>query len=390
MAHLPASALQAPSKNRKRTPAPSTIPKSPPTRTTLTPFHFARLTAKWELDRRIPSPASRAAWAAARGLDPVKGSYEMDVGDVEAEEEEGRKAREEKAKRGVVRVKREEEGEVEMGKGEEEGEAEAHVGIPPQTGLVPTSVHVLMEVDEQMKTGEQDTPIPSTITPSPPPTLPSSPISTSSPLTLSQCFLPPSSPYTSPPPRSAPSPPASPPRFTPAHTGLQASVYPCVGLCAGVRFDQAGRSSLPMLTALCRCESRLLVLVPRLAVPPSVGGRAPSAESKSKYSTKQPKKIAHRPAKAVIIPPKTSKPWPSRKRPKTPPPPSLDPPAAPVAPRPSPPPPQAVSGYPSTRVTSARTQALADIQVNSHRSSSRHRHRHRYQNRFRRLHTDAR
>ncbi|KAF6743932.1 hypothetical protein DFP72DRAFT_791550, partial [Ephemerocybe angulata] len=30
------------------------------------------LTAIWELDRRIPSPASRAAWATARGLDAEK------------------------------------------------------------------------------------------------------------------------------------------------------------------------------------------------------------------------------------------------------------------------------------------------------------------------------
>ncbi|KAF6742455.1 hypothetical protein DFP72DRAFT_182635 [Ephemerocybe angulata] len=45
---------------------------APTVMATLTPFHFAHLTAIWELDRRIPSPASRAAWAAGRGLDAAK------------------------------------------------------------------------------------------------------------------------------------------------------------------------------------------------------------------------------------------------------------------------------------------------------------------------------
>ncbi|KAF6745211.1 hypothetical protein DFP72DRAFT_926714 [Ephemerocybe angulata] len=77
--------------------------------------HFARLTAIWALDRHIPSPASRAAWAAARGLDAAKvqgieipeGSCEMEVGDVEAEEEEESKARDERAKRKRVTAKKE-------------------------------------------------------------------------------------------------------------------------------------------------------------------------------------------------------------------------------------------------------------------------------------------
>ncbi|KAF6743897.1 hypothetical protein DFP72DRAFT_1079314 [Ephemerocybe angulata] len=146
MAHPPASAPQAPSKKRKRMPTRLTIPKSPPTRTTLTPFHFARLTAIWELDRRIPSPASRAAWAAARGVDLAKGSYEMEVGDVEAEEEE-RKAREEKSK---IKKEVEEVDSMQMRKMEEE----------PQEDI-------------------QDIRATSAVAPTPPPTLPSSPILTS-------------------------------------------------------------------------------------------------------------------------------------------------------------------------------------------------------------------
>ncbi|KAF6756078.1 hypothetical protein DFP72DRAFT_1066902 [Ephemerocybe angulata] len=143
--------------------------------------HFARLNAIWALDRRIPSPASRAAWDAARGFDVEKvhkcageedrveipeGSYEMEVGDVEAEEEE----EEERAKEAleVLEVSREEEEEEAKGMsvysrfernsflGKRDTES---VAIPPQTSPVPTLsllAQVPMEVDEEMATGEQD------------------------------------------------------------------------------------------------------------------------------------------------------------------------------------------------------------------------------------------
>ncbi|KAF6743935.1 hypothetical protein DFP72DRAFT_858192 [Ephemerocybe angulata] len=177
MAHPPASAPAAPSKKRKRTPTTSTIPE--PTTTTIpnttttaprtaapTPAHFARLTVIWALDRRIPTPASRAAWAAARGLDAAKklgleipeGSYEMDVGDPDEEEEEERKGteeREEKDRKKRVRVKKEVVEEGEMRREEEGEEAKgmgdtARVAMPPQTSPAPSSTlmpHALMEVD---------------------------------------------------------------------------------------------------------------------------------------------------------------------------------------------------------------------------------------------------
>ncbi|KAF5331213.1 hypothetical protein D9611_013139 [Ephemerocybe angulata] len=75
----------------------------------------------------------------------------------------------------------------------------------------------LMEDRQQIQTGvddAEDISQTSAITPRLPPPLPSSPMPTSSPLTLSQCFLPPSSPYTSPPPRSeSPTTPLSDKRF---------------------------------------------------------------------------------------------------------------------------------------------------------------------------------
>ncbi|KAF6743921.1 hypothetical protein DFP72DRAFT_1177466 [Ephemerocybe angulata] len=133
MAHPPASAPPT----TTRTAAPSAA-------------HFARLTAIWALDRHIPWPASRAAWAAARGLDAAKvqgieipeGSCEMEVGDVEAEEEEERKARDERAKRKQVTVKKEAEEVKGVGMKKEEDEAQGrngtgHAPVVPQTFPAP-------------------------------------------------------------------------------------------------------------------------------------------------------------------------------------------------------------------------------------------------------------
>ncbi|KAF6747381.1 hypothetical protein DFP72DRAFT_1050130 [Ephemerocybe angulata] len=234
MAHPPASA-----KKRKRTPTAWAIPKpttttrtaAPTVMATLTTAHFARLTAIWELDHRIPSSASRAAWAAARGLDAAKklgieipeGRYEMEVGDVEAEEEEERKAREAReekatARRMRVRVKKEV-GEVEMRRRERRRE-------------------------RKRKAGEQDTSPPS-LGPHLHPILhPRCPHHRP---TLSQYFLPPSSPYPSPPPPplSAPSPPASPPIDLPRPRSV--CIFTHFGVCTGVRVDQADRP-LSMMT----------------------------------------------------------------------------------------------------------------------------------------------
>ncbi|KAF5320620.1 hypothetical protein D9611_013736 [Ephemerocybe angulata] len=426
MARPPASAPKAPSNKRKCTPTTATIPK-PPT-TTLTPAHFARLSAIWALDRRIPTPASRAAWAAARGLDVEKvhkwwyrcrarakkmgveipgGSYEMDVGDVETEEEaeaeEERKAREEKDRRRRVKVKEEEEEEeqvegVQMSKMEEAREETQGkfdttcVALAPQTLPVPTplppaevtvedtqqiqtgvdyaaflgegdttqvalaphtlAVHsssamaqALMEVDEAMETGEQDIPKLSgtTRTPGPSPTLPSSPIPTSSsPLTLSQCFLPPSSPFTSPPPRSAPSASASPPPppDLPRLTRASKRMY-----LTALEYVPASDSKLaPLDDGKCTASTATSHPAPiqplserRTSLNDNIQPVSASKAKESKSSTKQVKKIAHRPATTAIIAPKTSKP--SRKRPKsTRSPPVLPAPAPPVASRPSPPP----------------------------------------------------
>ncbi|KAF5340009.1 hypothetical protein D9611_012332 [Ephemerocybe angulata] len=258
MAHPPASAPSAPSKKRKHSPTTSTIPN--PTTTTTAPrtgaptaAHFARLSALWALDRRIPSPASRAAWAAARGLDAEKvhkwwyrcrarakkmgvevpeGSYEMEVGDVEGEEEEEeRKAREEREEKGEkarsrrVKVKEEEEEEEEQVEGVQMSKVEEEEQEETQGQDTPSAVgFVQVEDCQQIQTGVDDAvgapththrspaiPNASAVTGTPSPPLPPSPRPTSSPLTLSQCFLPPSSPYTSPPPRSAPCPPTLPP-----------------------------------------------------------------------------------------------------------------------------------------------------------------------------------
>ncbi|KAF6755577.1 hypothetical protein DFP72DRAFT_847309 [Ephemerocybe angulata] len=165
-----------------------------------------------------------------------EGSYEMKVGDPEAEmdEEVERKAREEKDRRRRVRAKKEVE-EVERRKGEEEEESNgegdtARVSIPPQTSPGPTSWGRGDGNRGRIRRHRAT----SAVIPTPPPTLPSSPIPTSSSLTLSQCFLPPSSPYTSPPPRSAPSRPASPPpppnlpRLTRASKRLYTRILECV------------------------------------------------------------------------------------------------------------------------------------------------------------------
>ncbi|KAF6745831.1 hypothetical protein DFP72DRAFT_1153217 [Ephemerocybe angulata] len=372
MARPPASAPKDPSNKRKCTPTTSTIPK-PPT-TTLTPAHFARLSAIWALDRRIPTPASRAAWAAARSLYPEKvhkwwyrcrarakkmeieipeGSYEMEVGDVEAEEEEERMAREEREER----VKKELEEDVEMKKGEEKAQEgtqgkddTVNVAIPPQTSSVPTLLplrQVLMEVDEAMETsghGVEGILAPSPITPSPPATLHSSPMPTSSPLTLSQCFLPPSSPFTSPPPRSAPSPPGSPPpppdlpRLTRASKRLYIHALEPVPASKPAPLDDDGKCTLtskasavsshttpvePLTerrasqieNALCRCEfltdSAFLPVFSSLHQLAS--NLRPVALLDVKPTSRKPKKPAHRPAKTTITGPKTSNP--SRKRP---------------------------------------------------------------------------
>ncbi|KAF5319829.1 hypothetical protein D9611_012836 [Ephemerocybe angulata] len=378
MAHPPTSAPAAPSKKRKRTPTTSAIPKPPTTTRTAAPTaaHFARLTAIWELDRRIPSPASRAAWAAARGLDVEKvhkwwyrcrarakkmgieipeGSYEMEVGDVEAEVE-----RKEKDKRGRVRAKKEVVEDVGMRKGEEEDDDEkgkndtANVTMPPQTAPVPMSLppaQVLMAVDEAMETSGDDAadiPSPST-TPHPPPTLPSSPIGSSSPLTFSQCFLPPSSPYTSPPPRSAPSPHASPPIDLPRLTRASQRLY-TLALDPVPPYDSTkpaplgeGISTLTSESSpvqpLTERRTSQIENVLRVWVPKTKGPKPPA---------KQAKKPAHRPVKTMILVPQSSKP--SRKRSKT-----TRPPAA--APR------TASRSLPAPPLSPARSRAPADIEI---------------------------
>ncbi|KAF6759425.1 hypothetical protein DFP72DRAFT_134905 [Ephemerocybe angulata] len=83
--------------------------KPKPTYKRLTANHFAQLHAIWDADRRIPTVASRRAWANARGVNPdnVHGwwsrraqkakamgiecsreAYDMEVGDVEPEARE--------------------------------------------------------------------------------------------------------------------------------------------------------------------------------------------------------------------------------------------------------------------------------------------------------------
>ncbi|KAF6756054.1 hypothetical protein DFP72DRAFT_1066879 [Ephemerocybe angulata] len=361
MAHPPASAPAGPSKKRKRTPTTSTIPK--PTTTTLTPAHFARLSAIWALDRRIPSPASRAAWAAARGLNAAKvhewwyrcrawakmmgveipeGSYEMDVGDPEAEEEEERKAREERAekvKRRRVKIKKEVVEEVEMRKGEEEEMEEAKgkgdtPAIPRQTSPVPMSLplaQVLIEVDEEMKNaGERDIREASAATQSPP-------------LTLSQYFLPPSSPYATPSPRSAPFPPASSPappdlpRLTWAAKRLYIHALEPVPKASAVSSHSAPVQPLSERWTSLN-DNIQHVSVPKTKV--TVEPKPPASRAK---------KPAHRPVKTTIIPPKTSKP--SRKRSKT----TRPPAAAPrTASRYSPPPPP---------VQATTSRALVDVEI---------------------------
>ncbi|KAF6743144.1 hypothetical protein DFP72DRAFT_859524 [Ephemerocybe angulata] len=331
MAHPPASAPSASSKRRKHTPTASTIPK-PPT-TTLT-AHFARLTAIWALDRRIPTPASRAAWAAARGLDAEKvhkwwyrcrararktgvvipeGSYEMEVGDVEAEVEEERRAREEKARRRRVRVKKEV-AEVDMRREEEaqeevKGEGDtAHVPLASHTLAAHSSLllaQILMEVDEAMTSGGDDAEAirkASAVTQSPP-------------LTLSQCFLPPSSPYTSPPPRSAPSPPASPPplpdlpRLTRASKRLYIHALESVLASDSVKLDPLGDANCISAEAPVVGSHQTLQRLPLAESRNDNIQRVcvPKAKELKPAATKA-KKCAPRPAKTTIIPPKFSNP----------------------------------------------------------------------------------
>ncbi|KAF6756060.1 hypothetical protein DFP72DRAFT_1066885 [Ephemerocybe angulata] len=293
-----------------------------------------------------PPPLGLHAWAAARGLDAAKvhkwwyrcrarakklgveipeGSCEMDVRDPEAEEGEERKAREEreeKDKRRTVKVKKEVVEEVEMRKGEEEEMEEAKgkgdtPAIPRQASPVPTPpplAQVLMEVDEEMKNaGEQDIPEASAVTQSPP-------------LTLSQCFLPPSSPYTSPP--------------------LHAQCRPL--LYRRLRF-QIYPISQALEAALCRYE--FLTGSARLSFPRLYSFLRPVALLEVKDTSKKSKKIAPRPAKSTITALKTSKP--SRKRPK-----STNPPAPPPVP-----PPAASRSSPSPPLSPARSRTPADLEI---------------------------
>ncbi|KAF5340015.1 hypothetical protein D9611_012334 [Ephemerocybe angulata] len=263
----------------------------------------------------------------------------MDVGDVEAEAEEERKAREEreeKDRRRRVRVKKEVE-EVEMRREEEEEEAKGkgdtgRVAMPPQASPAPTSTpmaHALMAVDGAVDDAE-DIREASAATQSPP-------------LTLSQYFLPPSSPYTTPSPRSAPFPPASSPAppDLPRLTWAAKRLY--IHALEPVPKASAVSSHSAPVQPLSERRTSLNDNIQHVSVPKT------KVTVEPKPPARRAKKPAHRPVKTTIIPPKTSKP--SRKRSKT----TRPPAAAPrTASRYSPPPPP---------VQATTSRALVDVEI---------------------------
>ncbi|KAF5331242.1 hypothetical protein D9611_013143 [Ephemerocybe angulata] len=309
----------------------------------------------------------------------------MEVGDVEAEEDEERKAREERAKRRGEWVKKEEdeveqvEG-VQMRKMEEESQEEtqgkgdtARIDLSPKTLPVPLAP-VQVEDFQKIQTGVDDAAdiaAPSPITPGPLPSLLPSPMPTSSPLTLSQCFLPPSTPFTSPPPRSAPSPPASPPpptdlpRLTRASKRLYINALEYVPASDSIEpttLDD-GKCTLASEASalgqpLSERRTSLNDKIPRtpfwcdfLMAPTRVllflASRV-SVTVEPKPPARRAKKPAHRPVKTTIISPKPSKP--SRKRSKT-----TRPPAA--APR------TASRSSLSPTLSPARARTPADLEI---------------------------
>ncbi|KAF6743146.1 hypothetical protein DFP72DRAFT_859526 [Ephemerocybe angulata] len=236
----------------------------------------------------------------------------------------------------------------------------------------PLELGVLMEADEAMETSEddiEDIRATSAVPPTPAPTLPSPPMHTSSPLTLSQCFLPPSSPYTSPPPCSVPSPPASPPIDLPRLTRASKRLYihalesvPALdsieptpldgGECITASEASTATSYPAPVQPLAESRTSLNENIQSVSVPKAKARIRAQAKDPTP-ATKKSKKLARHLTKTTIVPPKSSKP--SCKRPK------ITRPPPPLAPRPSASRSPPATLPPCSQLPSSRVQADIDV-----------------------------